>query len=64
MEDFVICRDSSGSQVLKFHSLSKLEKGEITHLMLQNKGTANGSKVSREKVEELHEKMHAAFFFE
>ncbi len=47
----MICRESSGSQVLKFHSLSKLEKGERTNLMFQNKGTANGSKVSREKVE-------------
>ncbi len=62
----MICRDWNGSQVLKFHSLSKLEKGERTQSMFQNNGPVNGVRGSREKVkvEEVNEKMHAAFFFE
>jgi hypothetical protein len=50
MEDFVICRDWNGSQVLKFHSLSKLEKGERTQSIFQNNGPVNGVRGSNEKV--------------
>jgi hypothetical protein len=50
MEDFVVCRDWNGSQVLKFHSLSKLEKGERTQSMFQNKGLVSRVRGSNEKV--------------